>query len=45
MTGAHALLMAVALRRGFSDIESMNDNSTHRQVLAAFDEAIASAER
>lgn len=39
--GAHSALLAVAMGRGFSDIESMNDNSSHRQVLSAFDEAIA----
>ena len=39
-TGATAALLSVAMTRGFSDIESMNDNSTHRQVLLAFDEAI-----
>ncbi len=42
---ANALLLSVAMRRGFNDIESMNDNSTHRQVLSAFDEAIARARR
>ncbi|WP_158921748.1 hypothetical protein [Acidisphaera sp. S103] len=40
-TGANAVLLSVAMSRGFNDIESMNDNSSHRQVLAAFDEAIA----
>jgi len=39
-TGATAALLSVAMTRGFSDIESMNDNSTHRQVLSAFDEAM-----
>ena len=43
--GANALLLSVAMRRGFNDIESMNDNSTHRQVLSAFDEAISRARR
>ncbi|HVY15300.1 MAG TPA: hypothetical protein VHB27_08735 [Rhodopila sp.] len=42
-TGANAMLLAVAMSRGFNDIESMNDNSSHRQVLSAFDEAIARA--
>jgi len=41
--GAHSALLSVAMGRGFSDIESMNDNSSHRQVLGAFDEAIARA--
>jgi hypothetical protein len=40
-TGANAILQSVAMSRGFNDIESMNDNSSHRQVLSAFDEAIA----
>jgi hypothetical protein len=40
-TGANAVLLSVAMSRGFNDIESMNDNSSHRQVLSAFDEAIA----
>ncbi len=44
-TGANAVLLSVAMSRGFNDIESMNDNSTHRQVLSAFDEAIARASR
>ncbi len=44
-TGANAVLLSVAMGRGFNDIESMNDNSTHRQVLSAFDEAIARATR
>jgi len=35
----HALLM-VAVSRGFTDIEKMNDHSTHTQVISAFDEAI-----
>jgi hypothetical protein len=42
-TGAHTFLLSVAMDRGFNDIESMNDNSSHRQVVAAFDEAIARA--
>jgi hypothetical protein len=40
---AHSILLGVAMGRGYSDIESMNDNSSHRQVLTAFDEAIARA--
>lgn len=35
----HALLM-VAVSRGFTDIEKMNDHSTHEQIVTAFDEAI-----
>lgn len=35
----HALLM-IAVSRGFTDIEKMNDHSTHGQVVSAFDEAI-----
>jgi hypothetical protein len=42
-TGANTVLLSVAMSRGFNDIESMNDNSSHRQVLSAFDEAIARA--
>lgn len=42
---AYAVLLSVAMERGFNDIESMNDNSTHREVLSAFDEAIARASR
>jgi hypothetical protein len=42
-SGAHALLLSVAMGRGFNDIESMNDNSSHRQVVSAFDEAISRA--
>lgn len=42
-TGANTLLLSVAMGRGFNDIESMNDNSSHRQVIAAFDEAISRA--
>lgn len=41
--GANQILLSVAMSRGFNDIESMNDNSSHRQVLSAFDEAIARA--
>ncbi len=40
-TGANTVLLSVAMGRGFNDIESMNDNSSHRQVISAFDEAIA----
>jgi hypothetical protein len=44
-SGANAALLSVAMGRGFNDIESMNDNSSHRQVLGAFDEAIARIRR
>ena len=40
---AHNLLLEVAVGRGFSDIEKMNDHSTHGQVVSAFDIAIARA--
>ncbi|MDR3538886.1 MAG: hypothetical protein P4L71_20495 [Acetobacteraceae bacterium] len=33
-------LLAVAMSRGFTDIETMNDHSTHTQVVRAFDEAM-----
>ena len=42
-TGANAIMLSVAMGRGFNDVESMNDNSSHRQVLSAFDEAITRA--
>jgi hypothetical protein len=42
-SGANTILLSVAMSRGFNDIESMNDNSSHRQVISAFDEAIARA--
>jgi len=42
-TGANTVLLSVAMSRGFNDIESMNDNSSHRQVISAFDEAISRA--
>lgn len=38
-------LGTVALERGYSEVETMNDNSTHAEVLSAFDEAIARATR
>lgn len=41
---AHGLLLEVAVGRGFTDIEKMNDHSTHAQVLSAFDVAIARAQ-
>jgi hypothetical protein len=42
-TSANTILLSVAMSRGFNDVESMNDNSSHRQVLSAFDEAITRA--
>jgi len=41
---AHNLLLEVAVGRGFTDIERMNDYSTHGQVVSAFGAAIARAE-
>lgn len=38
-------LSAVASRRGFPDVEAMNDHSTHTEVLSAFDDAIECASR
>jgi hypothetical protein len=40
---AYKQLLEVANRRGFLNVEIMNDRSTHEQVLSAFDEAIANA--
>lgn len=40
---AHALLLSVAERRRFTSVESMNDHSSHAEVMSAFDEAIALA--
>jgi hypothetical protein len=40
---AHALLLKIADARRFSSVESMNDHSSHADVLRAFDEAIAMA--
>ena len=42
---AHALLIDVARSRGFTNVETMNDRSSHAAVLAAFDQAIRAAER
>lgn len=42
---AHALLIDVARSRGFTNVETMNDRSSHAAVMAAFDQAIRSAER
>jgi hypothetical protein len=36
-------LLSVALDRGFGAVETMNDRSTHQEILWAFDEAIARA--
>jgi len=41
---AHNLLLEVAVGRGFSDIEKMNDHSSHGQVITAFDIAISRAQ-
>ena len=41
---AKDLLRAEAVLRGYSHVEKMNDRSSHTQVLAAFDAAIAKAE-
>jgi hypothetical protein len=41
---AHNLLLEVAVGRGFTDIEKMNDHSSHAQVVSAFDMAIARAQ-
>jgi hypothetical protein len=41
---AHNLLLEVAVGRGFTDIEKMNDHSTHGQVVSAFDIAITRAQ-
>ena len=40
---AHEFLLEAAMRRGYSRIESMNDRSSHEEVLSAFDEAIDAA--
>lgn len=42
---AHSLLIDVARSRGFTNVETMNDRSSHAAVMAAFDQAIRSAER
>jgi hypothetical protein len=42
---AHALLIDVARSRGFTNVETMNDRSSHAAVLAVFDQAIRTAER
>jgi hypothetical protein len=41
--GPHNMLLAVAIGRGFTDVEKMNDHSSHGQVLSAFDQAIIRA--
>lgn len=43
LQSAHALLLRVADSRCFYTVESMNDQSTHADVVRAFDEAIAIA--
>jgi len=43
LQSAHGLLLTVADRRRFSTVESLNDHSTHGDVIRAFDEAIALA--
>lgn len=40
---ARGYLLDVANRRGFRSVPAMNDHSSHRDVLSAFDEAIAAA--
>jgi hypothetical protein len=42
---AHALLIDDARSRGFTNVETMNDRSSHVAVMAAFDQAIRTAER
>jgi hypothetical protein len=42
---AHRLLTLIAIGRGYSSIEAMNDSSRHEHVLAAFDAAIVAAKR
>ena len=42
---AHMELLRVALKRGFRTVEMMNDESQHKNVLSAFDEAIVAARR
>ena len=41
---AQIVLLSVARERGFADVETMNDKSSHAQVVSAFDEAIARAQ-
>jgi hypothetical protein len=40
---AHGMLIKIARSRGFTNVEAMNDRSSHAAVLRAFDEAIALA--
>ena len=42
---AHLWLLRAAKAHGFHKVERMNDCSTHADVVAAFDEAIAAARR
>ena len=39
----HRARLGAAVSRGFEAMERTNDHSTHTQVLAAFDRAIAAA--
>ena len=41
---AKDLLRTEAVLRGYSHVEKMNDRSSHAQVLAVFDSAVAKAE-
>jgi hypothetical protein len=43
MSIARTLLADVARKRGYRDVEDMNDRSSHARVLSAFDAAIAAA--
>ena len=43
MAIARTLLADVARKRGYRDVEDMNDRSSHARVLEAFDAAIATA--
>jgi hypothetical protein len=45
LSAAHELLLTVARERGFRSVQRMNDRSTHDEVMAAFDEAMAAARR
>ncbi len=40
---ASIILLGVATSKGFEKIEGLNDNTSHEQVLGAFDEAISIA--
>jgi hypothetical protein len=45
LSAAHELLLTIARERGFRSVQRMNDRSTHDEVMAAFDEAMAAARR